>query len=1062
MAQQKQISDTTLALLAYWRAALAHSCLFHPAIPKDCEQIQIGQNDNGMWRVTEAPKDWIESTFSASKMNKAEDGDVRKPIPLLLIPALLVPESVHGIKRGGAESEGSLIPLCIPCMLTPEGTLLADTERLPWIPRQLLEPSHKDVTIGTLADFDQYLTQLTSEPETLSDTMKVAEDLFVQVTGCRLALLSNDAGDEAPALPLPDMEDYGLIDGWFGIPYEPSIIARHIIRLYDLLAEVKTANPLLESLAHMPDRRAQPPLPLAQSAPRLKKIVGHINRQYPLSPSQHEAMVELLGLKDGEILAVNGPPGTGKTTLLQSVVAQEWVMAAINGTACPIIAATSTNVKAVENVLDSFARLGHENAHERWLPDIGGFGIFLASASRDSEHPTYNGPDEHYFIRFETPDWVSRAKDHYLKQAKMLSQLDGKTETVGDVTTGLRRLLRGYHKYLQDVVTLRYQIFTAAGEDEKLGAITGMKQVIADCHRQIAAAEQEIAQAERIIEDCKARKAGEQAQHECSLQAIKKVELAWNTYLASLPSFMLDLFAFIPPVKRWRNARDRAFLLSDPLTCSLQHRDDEIEDHFTKLIRHEKLRTRDILADLQKTEHAATERRHEARTQKAHSTTRMHEAEALMKNWLVLLTDKFAEWVDVSLRDLNDKLDLYIRVPMFQFADWFWSGCWLIEMETRFREGSQDSKAPQKLETMLRRFAKLAPCMVSNFHMSPAYFCGWMGRDRPMPLWNVIDLLIVDEAGQVSPETGAPTFALAKRALVVGDVYQIEPIWNIPEGIDRANAAKFGLIEKWDDPRYLKMEQDGYTAAKGNLMQMSARACRLQKYQDIRGLFLLEHRRCVPELIDYCNKLVYGGRLDPVRKSIPPEKRTLPAFGYFAISSRDQKVGGSRKNMTEARAIVDWIVQNRTRLENHYLDPKTGQPQHISKIVAVVTPFNPQANLIASLIRKKMPDTKKKGCGITAGTVHRLQGAEREIVLFSSTYGEDHKQGMFFDKGRNMMNVAVSRAKDSFLVFGNVGLFNPQKSGSPSGLLAQYLFKHQENNLASATQAGESAAFTFI
>ena len=32
-----------------------------------------------------------------------------------------------------------------------------------------------------------------------------------------------------------------------------------------------------------------------------------------------------------------------------------------------------------------------------------------------------------------------------------------------------------------------------------------------------------------------------------------------------------------------------------------------------------------------------------------------------------------------------------------------------------------------------------------------------------------IDLLIVDEAGQVLPEMAAPSFALAKWALVIGD-----------------------------------------------------------------------------------------------------------------------------------------------------------------------------------------------------------------------------------------------------------------------------------------------------
>lgn len=1061
MAQQKQISATTLALLAYWRAALADSCLSHPVIPKDCEPIQIGQDSHGRWRVTDAPDDWIESTFAASKMNKAEDGDVRKPIPLLLIPALLVPENVHGIKRRGAESEDSLVPLCIPCMLTPEGALLADTERLPWIPRKLLEPSHDFVTVGLLADLDKYLTGLTRKPDTLSDTLAIAEELFTQVTGSRLALLARDSSNETSELPPLNIEDYGVVDGWFGVPYEPPIMARHIIRLYDLLTEGRTAIPLLEALSHMPDRRAQAPTPLAQSASRFKNIVGHIHQKYPLSASQHEAMAELLGLKEGDVLAINGPPGTGKTTLLQSVVAQEWVMAAIHDQPCPIIAATSTNVKAVENVLDSFAKLCHETAHERWLPDIGGFGLFLASASRESEHPTYNGPNEHHFVQFESPDWVNKAKDHYLNRASKLSSLKGKTDTVDDVVAGLRALLREYHQYLQAVVTQRYRIFDLTGKNESSGALSGLKETISACRQHIRATEDEIAEAERIVQDCATQKADEQAEHECKLQEIQNAELAWTTYLASLPSLLLDLLAFLSPVKRYRNARDRKFLLANPLTSTLQHRDDEVAEHFHRLARHEKLRSRAAVTEIQTVEGPAAERLAIARAAKAQFMERLSEAESLRENWLKLLGDRFAEWADVSLRDLNDKLDVHIRAPMFQFADWYWSGCWLREMEVRFQDGGKDSKAPQKLETMLRRFAKLAPCMVSNFHMAPAYFCGWMG-DQPIPLWNVIDLLIVDEAGQVSPEIGAPTFALAKRAVVVGDVHQIEPIWNVPEGIDRANAAKFGLIGKWDDPRYLKMEQDGYTAAKGNLMQISARACRLQKYPEMRGLMLVEHRRCVPELIDYCNKLVYGGKLQPVRESIPPEQRILPAFGYFAIVSRDQRIGGSRKNIAEARAIVDWLVQNRERLQEHYPDPKTGLPQPIGKIVGIVTPFSPQAYLIANLIKKKLPDTKKKGCAITVGTVHRLQGAERGIVIFSPVYGEDHKHGMFFDNGRNMMNVAVSRAKDSFLVFGNVSLFKPDKSSSPSGLLAKYLFEHAENDLASATQSGQSASFTFI
>lgn len=56
-----------------------------------------------------------------------------------------------------------------------------------------------------------------------------------------------------------------------------------------------------------------------------------------------------------------------------------------------------------------------------------------------------------------------RASCNSPNQAKKLSLLEGKTETVDEIITGLRKLLRSYHKYLQDAVTQRYRIFDFTG-----------------------------------------------------------------------------------------------------------------------------------------------------------------------------------------------------------------------------------------------------------------------------------------------------------------------------------------------------------------------------------------------------------------------------------------------------------------------------------------------------------------------------------------------------------------------------------------------------------------------
>lgn len=48
-------------------------------------------------------------------------------------------------------------------------------------------------------------------------------------------------------------------------------------------------------------------------------------------------------------------------------------------------------------------------------------------------------------------------------------------------------------------------------------------------------------------------------------------------------------------------------------------------------------------------------------------------------------------------------------------------------------------------------------------------------------------------------------------------------------------------------------------------MKVAALSCAYNKYE--HGMFLNEHRRCYDEIISYCNKLVYKGRLQPKRGS---------------------------------------------------------------------------------------------------------------------------------------------------------------------------------------------------
>ena len=77
------------------------------------------------------------------------------------------------------------------------------------------------------------------------------------------------------------------------------------------------------------------------------------------------------------------PPGTGKTTLIQSIIASLWTKAAIDDKQPPIIVVSSTNNRAIQNVLDNFAMVQKDDAlSKRWVNGLTSFGLYLISEQK--------------------------------------------------------------------------------------------------------------------------------------------------------------------------------------------------------------------------------------------------------------------------------------------------------------------------------------------------------------------------------------------------------------------------------------------------------------------------------------------------------------------------------------------------------------------------------------------------------------------------------------------------------------------------------------------------------
>ena len=936
-------------------------------------------------------------TETVKRIFRNRDENIEQ-MPVCLRPLLAARRMSHGAERLDS----------LPDYVAPIATfaLVARKDGSVWpqrtvIARDVLEPLPEGAfSIGTVEALDSFLAETPfsgpGEGEPHDTVWKNYRD------DCKRLLDTVTVG-----WPQEGAEYERTGRGLIEVSADAAATVRSILRLYDNILEARPVAPLLENFAVA----AAKPVSSGLDTPYdFAGHLGHATDEFPLAGKQRDVLAHLAVAEDGEILAVNGPPGTGKTTLLLSAIASEWVRAARAGGDPPVIAAASTNNQAVTNIIDAFAKdfaQGKGPFAGRWLPDIGSFGLFLASRSREaSAADRYQTED--FFTRLETVTYVRRAVEKYLAAAKdALPQLQ--TVDLKSVVDALHGSIEAEVGKLEAADAMRKRLSAALGRVEKILGTNPEERLDA-------------------LEANRAQIAGEEVSN-------NKLLSEWTRYLAD-ESMLLSLFSFLPPVARRRRLKARAFLQGTEYGGDLKARLDirAVEPELIRRVDTSRERLGRANADL-----------------------------AQGKDAMAGLTRARSDYAD-ALKNLGaghagcpedhdaveTTLDCGGRFRLFLLATHYWEGRWLLEMDDLLPNiGDEQRRRGEKVVARRwRRRMMLTPCMVSTFATLPGkmtvskYANGEFSDEY---LFNFIDLLIVDEAGQVLPEVAGGSFALAKRALVIGDTQQIEPISLLPRSVDIGNLMESGLLSESHTEEDLgRIDKLGIASKGGSVMQVAQSACRYQPETELdRGLYLFEHRRCFDEIVSYCNALCYKGKLQPRRGSAlgnnPSEPETgLAPFAYLHVDGICTASGGSRRNSTEARTIAAWLAAQQGALEGAYRKP-------LEEIVGVVTPFGRQVREIRDACKAAGVRVDGRD-GMTVGTVHSLQGADRNIVIFSPTYSK-HADGEFIDMSPSMLNVAVSRAKDSFLTFGDMDLFSIAAYGTPRRLLGEFLLARPENAL---------------
>ncbi|MCQ1850120.1 AAA domain-containing protein [Neorhizobium galegae] len=943
------------AILRYWRTSLADSAL---------GEGQFSQRDRQRFieLSAETLRNGLLPKQSVSQLFK--DQPKAKVVGVRFWPLVVARRLSHGAASSDRLPE-LVAPVVTEALVDVQGRISPQRNT---IARDLLTPLPSDeFSIGAVDALDSFLT---AEPLQLSDRL----DWATYLAHCRKML-------DAVAEGWPSGDEHYVPAG-FGLlePAEDaSATVRNILNLYDKILADRPKAPLLNKIVSPVERLVTD----TKVETALARRLGHSNPHFPLAEQQRQVLAWLDAAAPGDVIAVNGLPGTGKTTLLLSAVAGLWVRAALNGGEPPVIVATSSNNQAVTNIIDAFGKdfaKGDGPLAGRWLPGIDSFGIFLPANSRRQEAAD-KYQTEDFQTRMETVDRFLAAKDAWLTSAR--ATFPDSQGNVAEYVSAIQRAIAYQVAKLEEADRSLEQQFFAMGKAQALGG----DPAAAEARAQTSVSERGL-----VVESMQRHRA------EFDRQQAQE-------------SSLLALFSFIPAIERKRVLRARVTLGGLSGLDGLK-RISEIDQHLARAV---------LKAE---TEYASAK---ETLSGIRKMMTEISAAQSARKQALISLDGD-------GLEDgLEDRIDLRQRFELFRLATHYWEGRWLMAMEADLA-GIVASATKRGRSTLVPRWHRrmmLTPCAVSTFASLPSKL-SYSRRDggewANEYLYDFIDLLIIDEAGQALPEIAGSAFALAKRALVIGDTKQIEPISALPRAVDVGNLREAGLLEA--DADIQNLDATGLCSTSGSAMRLAQQACQVSPWPDLEpGLWLFEHRRCHDEIIEYSNALCYKGKLRP-RRGPAPSDALLPAMGYFHIDGKAVRVGNSRSNPTEAQTIVAWIAENRKSLEAQYNRP-------IEQIVGIVTPFGAQVREL----RRACPAHKitvSGRTGITIGTVHALQGAERPVVIFSPVYSK-HADGGFIDGSPSILNVTVSRAKDSFLLFGDMDVLANAIPGSPRALLSSFL-----------------------
>lgn len=298
--------------------------------------------------------------------------------------------------------------------------------------------------------------------------------------------------------------------------------------------------------------------------------------------------------------------------------------------------------------------------------------------------------------------------------------------------------------------------------------------------------------------------------------------------------------------------------------------------------------------------------------------------------------------------------------------------------------------------------------VISTTLASVSRMFGRLGKEQ-------LGWLLIDESGQATPQSVIGAMWRSKRVVVIGDPLQIEPVVTMPPKLIKSIFANFKLpYEDWAAPTTSAQEIADRSSWVGTLLSD-------ENGDRWVGSPLRVHRRCENPMFSISNKIAY----DNLMIYATPK-------GHSEIGSL---LGNSCWINVQSDCTAKWSSQEGQvvlQILKKIKDAGITEPD-----IFIITPFRNVAFNLRDDIRKSHILTDLISTNINdwvnerVGTIHTFQGKEAGTVVIILGASDDASSGarIWAGSSPNLLNVAVTRAKHSLYVVGsreawdNVGCF---------------------------------------